>query len=326
MNPFLAETALNDAPHDEFASPRDTAQSETHTETEQAETAQDEAAQDETPFNQPQVRDPDRFTGHRVRLRIFEGPLDLLLYLVRAHRYDIADIPISLVTQQFIEFLRLMNEVEAEVDVELEHAGDFLVTAATLMQIKSRMLLPQHQSANEDEIEDDSKNDPRRELVDRLLQLQQFQDAADTLRELRDERAQLWTRPPLAPDLVAAMSTHAADEPEDSALLLQDISTFDLLRALQKVLDRVEERPVTLVRREPFTLGERVRHVLRRLSAHRDGLSFGALCEDCDTRLEIVITFLAILEIIRRGRVVVSQRALFDEITIEIISSEPVTA
>ena len=123
------------------------------------------------------------------------------------------------------------------------------------------------------------------------------------------------------------MSTHAgadnvADEAFEDSALLQDISTFDLLRALQKVLDRVQERPVTLVRRETFTLGERVREVLRRLNAHRDGLSFGALCEDCHTRLEIVITFLAVLEIIRRGRVVVSQRALFDEITIEISSDK----
>ena len=287
--------------------------------------SQNAAAQDEAPFeqppDQPQVRDPDRFTGHRVRLRIFEGPLDLLLYLVRAHRYDIADLPLGEITAQFIQWLRLMDEV----DVELEHAGDFLVTAATLMQIKSRMLLPQHQSANEDEIEDDSENDPRRELVDRLLQLQQFQDAADTLRELRDERAQLWTRPPPAPDVASHMSTHApgdnaADEAFEDSALLQDISTFDLLRALQKVLDRVQERPVALVRREPFTLGERVRDVMRRLNAHRDGLSFGALCEDCHTRLEIVITFLAVLEIIRRGRVVVSQRALFDEITLSTVT------
>lgn len=289
--------------------------------------AQNAAAQNDAPFSQPsdqpQVRDPDRFTGHRVRLRIFEGPLDLLLYLVRAHRYDIADLPLGEITAQFIEWLRLMDEVMDEVDVELEQAGDFLVTAATLMQIKSRMLLPQHQSANEDEIEDDSKNDPRRELVDRLLQLQQFQDAADNLRELRDERAQLWTRPPPAPDLASGMSTHAAGEASESveeSTLLQDISTFDLLRALQKVLDRQEERPVTLVRREPFSLNERVRDVWRRLNAHRDGLSFGALCDDCQTRLEIVITFLAVLEIIRRGRVIVSQRALFDEITLSAVT------
>jgi segregation and condensation protein A len=101
---------------------------------------------------------PGRFTGHRVQLQVFEGPLDLLLYLVRAHRYDICDIPISDVTRQFIDFIVLMDELD------LEYAGDFLVTAASLMAIKSRMLLPKNESANEDEMDDDSKNDPRQEL------------------------------------------------------------------------------------------------------------------------------------------------------------------
>ena len=276
----------------------------------------------EQPSEQPQVRDPERFTGHRVQLQLFEGPLDLLLYLVRAHRYDICDIPVADVTAQFFEFLRLMDELD------LEYAGDFLVTAATLMQIKSRMLLPKHESANEEEIEDDSKNDPRRELVERLLEYQKFQEAADTLRGLRDERAQMWTRPPWK-DEGGTMKDENEDEnadasfhpssliphpSEDAALLLQDISTFDLLRALQKVLDRQAERPVALVRREPFTLAERVAVVLRRLSGAGEGVSFGALCDDCQTRLEIVLTFLALLELINRKRILVAQDTLFDEI------------
>jgi segregation and condensation protein A len=268
---------------------------------------------------QPQVRDPERFTGHRVRLQVFEGPLDLLLYLIRAHRYDICDIAIADVTLQFIEFIRLMDEMD------LEYAGDFMVTAATLMQIKSRMLLPQHQSENEDEMDDDSKNDPRKELVDRLLEYQRYQEAADTLKELRDERAQMWTRPPISPELAEALASRAdaaiddaAKTPEDEgAMLLQDISTFDLLRALQKVLDRVAERPVTTIRREPFTLAERVRDVLRRISSSAEGLTFGDLCDDCGTRLEVVITFLSVLELIARKRIVVQQETLFDEILVK---------
>jgi len=194
------------------------------------------------------------------------------------------------------------------------------VTAATLMQIKSRMLLPKHESANEEEIEDDSKNDPRRELVERLLEYQKFQEAADTLREMRDERAQMWTRPPQPKDEGAAMTDEngslapPSEVIEDSALLLQDISTFDLLRALQKVLDRQAERPVALVRREPFTLAERVSVVMRRLNGAGEGISFGALCDDCQTRLEIVLTFLALLELINRKRILVAQDTLFDEI------------
>jgi segregation and condensation protein A len=265
---------------------------------------------------QPQVRDPDRFTGHRVQLRLFEGPLDLLLYLIRAHRYDICDIAIADVTNQFIDFIRLMDELD------LEYAGDFMVTAATLMQIKSRMLLPQHQSENEDEMEDDAKNDPRKELVDRLLEYQRYQEAADTLKELRDERAQMRTRPPISPELAEALAARADTEiaapPEDDgAILLQDISTFDLLRALQKVLDRVAERPVTTIRREPFTLSERLRDVMRRIAVSDSGLTFGDLCDDCNTRLEVVITFLSVLELIARKRIVVQQETLFDEILVK---------
>jgi segregation and condensation protein A len=209
-------------------------------------------------------------------------------------------------------------------ELDLEYAGDFMVTAATLMQIKSRMLLPQHQSENEDEMDDDAKNDPRKELVDRLLEYQRYQEAADTLKELREERAQMWTRPPISPELAEALAARAdavvdeAKTPEDEgAMLLQDISTFDLLRALQKVLDRVAERPVTTIRREPFTLAERVRDVLRRISNSAQGLTFGDLCEDCNTRLEVVITFLSVLELIARKRIVVQQETLFDEILVQ---------
>jgi hypothetical protein len=108
--------------------------------------------------NQPQVKEPERFTGHKIRLPVFEGPLDLLLYLIRAHRYDVLDIPIRQITGQFVEYLTLMRNVDAD------YAGDFLVTAATLMQIKARMLLPKAESQSEEIMEQD-EIDPRRELV-----------------------------------------------------------------------------------------------------------------------------------------------------------------
>jgi segregation and condensation protein A len=263
----------------------------------------------EQPAGQPQVREPERFTGLRVRLQIFEGPLDLLLYLIRAHRYDVFDIPVAAVTAQFMEFLQLMEELD------LEYAGDFLVTAATLMQIKSRMLLPQHESANEDEM-DEGKNDLRQELVERLLEYQKFQGAADTLRDMREERAQMFTRPAVVEGLNGLDGIRPLPDAAEvnGGLLLQDISTFDLLRALKKVLDRVAERPVALVRRETFSIAERVRDMLRRVRATDEGISFGALCEDCQTRLEVVVTFLALLELVSRQHVRVTQRELFDEI------------
>ena len=273
--------------------------------------------------DQPQVRDPERFSGHKIRLQIFEGPLDLLLYLIRGHRYDIFDIPISDVTRQFVEFLRTLDELEKVADanvaeINIEYAGDFCVTAATLMQIKSRMLLPKNESANEDEVEED-ENDPRAELVNRLLEYQRMQGAAQTLQEMRDERSLLMSRPafPFESSVPAETIESSRSTPEaDAASLLKDVSTFDLLRALSRVLQKIEARPVALVRREPFSIGERTRGVLQRLKSG-ETLNFEMLCDDCESRLEVVITFLSILELVRRGKAQINQRATFDEIWIE---------
>jgi segregation and condensation protein A len=265
----------------------------------------------ELPKGQPQVRDPERFTGHRVTLPVFEGPLDLLLYLIRAHRYDVCDIPISDITRQFLDFIRLMDELD------LEYAGDFLVTAATLMQIKARMLLPKQESANEDAMEGDKGNDPRQELVERLLEYQKYQEAADNFKEMREKRELQFSRVVPLQNTLDEIARHT---PEDQALaeslLLQNVSSFDLLRALQRVLNRVTEKPVALVRREPFSLSERMKQVWTRIGEMREGTTFGALCEDCESRLEVVITFLSVLELIRRSRIIVEQPRAFEEILV----------
>ena len=256
-------------------------------------------------LNQPVVKDPDRFTGHKIALPIFEGPLDLLLYLIRAHRYDIFDIPIREITGEFVEYLSLMQDVAADV------AGDFLVTAATLMQIKARMLLPKTESENEDAM-DDENADPRAELVERLLEYQRIQEAAEELRDKREARADLFARSPDA----LKMGWNAYDAELSQSLLLSDVSSFDLLSALKRVLKRLEEAPIGLIKREAFSLSERLKDIeWRVVGAGR--LSFDALCEDCQSRLEVVVTFLAVLELIRRGRARVRQSALFEEIIVE---------
>ena len=259
-------------------------------------------------FIQPQVKDPDRFTGHKISLPIFEGPLDLLLYLIRAHRYDIFDIPIRAITGQFVEYLALMEEIGA--DTTGDSAGDFLVTAATLMQIKARMLLPKTESENEEVLDEDGV-DPRAELVERLLEYQRIQEAAVELREKREARADLFPRSPEA--LKNGAFAGSFDAELSQSLLLAEVSSFDLLSALRRVLKRLEEAPVALVRREPFSLAERLKDVQNRLRETGE-LSFDALCADCQSRLEVVITFLAVLELIRRGQTKVRQTALFEEI------------
>ncbi len=255
-------------------------------------------------MNPPATQEPERFVGHKIRLPVFEGPLDLLLTLVRAHRYDICDIPISDITGQFVEYLALMREVGAE-DV-----GDFLVTAATLMQIKARMLLPKSQSQNEDVLDEDGQADPRAELVERLLEYQRIQEAADELRDKREEWADIFRRPILARQSLF-------DSEDDAPVSLGDVSSFDLLAALKRVLKRLEEAPVALVQREPFTLPERLKTLAARLYHSPNGATFEFLCDDCASRLEVVITFLAVLEMIKRGRLKLRQLTLFDEIYLE---------
>ena len=254
---------------------------------------------------QPVVKDPDRFTGHPIALPIFEGPLDLLLYLIRAHRYDIFDIPIARITGEFVEYLTLMREVAADV------AGDFLVTAATLMQIKARMLLPKSESESEEVLDEDAA-DPRAELVERLLEYQRIQGAAQELRQAREARADVFARSPDA----LKNSWNGFDAESAQSLLLADVSSFDLLSALKRVLQRLEAAPIALVRREPFSLDRRLQDLEWRLTG-AGRLNFDSLCEDCQSRLEVVVTFLAILELIRRGRARVAQADLFEEIWIE---------
>lgn len=255
-------------------------------------------------MSSPPVPD-ERFSGHKIRVQAFEGPLDLLLYLVRAHRYDICDIPISQITSQFIEYLALMREIEAD------YAGDFLVTAATLMQTKARMLLPRAQSQNEDAMDEESA-DPRAELVEQLLELQRIHDAADDLKQKREEWTDIFRRPVLTRQL-----NLFGDEEDNAPLSLGDVSSFDLLSALKRVLKRLEEAPVALVRREPFTLSERLKVLSARIYHTQGGATFEFLCDDCTSRLEVVITFLAVLELIKRGRLKVRQLTLFDEIFLE---------
>lgn len=255
-------------------------------------------------MNTPPPSEPERFVGYKIRLPVFEGPLDLLLTLVRANRADICDIPISAITAQFLEYVALLREVEAD------YAGDFLVTAATLMQIKARMLLPRSQSQSEEILNEDGEGDPRAELVERLLEYQRIQEAADDLADKREHWADIFRRP------TSLRSPNLSDE-EDAPFSLGDVSSFDLLCALKRVLKRLEEAPVALVAREPFTLPERLKILMARIYNSPQGATFEFLCDDCTSRLEVVITFLAVLEMIKRGRLKLRQLTLFDEIYLE---------
>jgi segregation and condensation protein A len=230
-------------------------------------------------------------TAVTFKLERFEGPLDLLLHLIKRDEIDIYDIPIAHITQQYLAYLDLMRSFDLEV------AGEFLVMAATLMRIKARMLLPVP-PAEEEELED-----PREGLVQRLLEYRQFKEAAGTLQSRELERRLHFER------------GMVPGEDETGPLPLAPATLFDLLDALNRVLSRLPERTVYEVQGEIFTIEEKMALIQRRL-AEEGTLLFGTLLEACRVRLEAIVVFMALLELVRLGEVRVLQSELFGEITL----------
>jgi segregation and condensation protein A len=231
-----------------------------------------------------------------VRLQNFEGPLDLLLHLIKKHELDIYDIPIALVTQQYLDYLDLMDELDLNLDV----VGEFLVMAATLIHIKSRMLLPRPDPTQEDPAED-----PREALVRRLLEHQRFKAAAELLHEKEIQRSAQWGRP----DGRVAEVVGEAPEPE------VEVDLFSLMAAFRQVLDRARQRPRVLLPPEQLSIEDRIEQLLARLS-ETEACGFEELFADVQTRSGMVVTFLALLEMIRLKLVRVFQQANFGPIRV----------
>jgi segregation and condensation protein A len=222
-----------------------------------------------------------------VRFGTFEGPLDLLLHLIRKHEVDIYDIPIVLITQQYLDYLDLM------VELDLDLAGEFLVMAATLIHIKSRTLLPRPDPA-----QDDPDEDPREALVRRLLEHQRFKAAAELLHEKEIQRSAQWARP----DERLAELVGAPPEPE------VEVDLFSLMTAFRQVLERARKRPRVLLPPEQLSIEARIEQLTELLAA-REACGFEELFADVDTRAGMIVTFLALLEMIRLKRVRVFQQA-----------------
>lgn len=220
-----------------------------------------------------------------VRLEHFEGPLDLLLHLIRRHEIDIYDIPIALITEQYVGYIDLMQELDLDV------AGEFLVMAATLIHIKSRMLLPRPDSAQEE-----AGEDPREALVRRLLEHQKFKAAAELLHERETLRSAQWTRA----DGPIAEIAGAAPEPEI------EVDLFSLITAFRGVVARARQRPRLYLPAEQMPIEERIRQLLDRLS-ETEACGFDELFADMQTRSGMIVTFLAILEMIRLKQIRVFQ-------------------
>lgn len=215
---------------------------------------------------------------YRVELQSFEGPLDLLLFFIQRDELDVFDIPIAQITDEFLGYVRLMQEID------LDGVGDFIYMAAVLISIKAQMLLPSQETDDEGE-----PVDPRRELVERLLEYVQFKEAAQELAVMEDRRAEQFSR-----GAASSQKPHYEQEGE----LKLDASVFDLVSSLRDVLTEIPEEPVHAVEREEYSLEEQQTYVLEQLLSE-SVVSFKELVHS-RTKPFIIATFLAILEMARQ--------------------------
>ncbi|MHB1000589.1 MAG: segregation and condensation protein A [Armatimonadota bacterium] len=234
----------------------------------------------------------------------FEGPLDLLLHLIREHKVDIYDIPISDVTDQYLKYLSLMESLDLNV------AGEFFVMAATLLEIKSRLLLPVIATAEEEE----DGIDPRAELVERLLEYERFKNLSESLKMMEDDRRKVYWR------ITDELETY------DAPVIPLNLQAMDLLFALKRMLEDVGEgqEEVTSLERQKINLRMKMREIWSRIKAAGDkGISFKELFVDEQyTRIVIVMTFLALLELLRLRRITVKQKKPLSDINIWAIPEE----
>ena len=222
---------------------------------------------------------------------MFEGPLDLLLHLIRVQEVDLYDIPISKITEQYLEYLQLMK------DLNITLAGEFVAMAATLIHIKSRMLLPSETTTDGDE----ASEDPRQELVDRLLEHEKFKKAAGLLHDRQVIEDSVWTR--------------GENEFEEEELESVSASVFDLIKSFHEIVQRYKDRIVLEVERDNVTLEGKLDELRQLLKVQKEIL-FSSFFERPVSRMHLVMTFFALLEMARLREVRLFQRGTFKDIRI----------
>jgi segregation and condensation protein A len=234
----------------------------------------------------------------KVNLEVFEGPLDLLLFLIRKSEIDINDIPIADLTRDYVATLEQMERLDLNV------AGDFLVMAAQLMVIKSRMLLPAPETA----LEEGEAEDPRSELVARLLEYKQFKEAAHDLSVRELTQREVYGR--MGVEAEARKAAEKAVSDEETAL---DVNLFDLLRAFQRILDELPESAVREIQREEVSVVQKMNEILDLLEG-QESLLFHEAFAAGKTKVTVLATFLGMLELARIKSILIRQASLFGEI------------
>ncbi|KSU63521.1 segregation and condensation protein A [[Bacillus] enclensis] len=241
---------------------------------------------------------------YNVKIDAFEGPLDLLLHLINSLEVDIYDIPMAQITEQYLLYVHTMKNLQLDV------ASEYLVMAATLLAIKSKMLLPKHEDGLEDEDIEFEEEDPRDELVERLIEYRKFKEAAIELKSREEERGQVFTKPPS--DL-----TEYAEESESKDTEIQ-VSLYDMLGAFHKLLRRKKiQRPTqTRITRQEISIEKRMDEIMSSLKKVKKRTTFTSLFP-YDDKEHLVVTFLAVLELMKRKQIVVDQETNFKEIFVE---------
>ncbi len=240
----------------------------------------------------------DQRPTYQITIPSFDGPMDLLLHLIKEHELDIYDIPISKITKEYLAYLEIMKTLNLEI------AGDFLVMAATLMQIKSRMLLPV------DPTPDQPEEDPRLELMRRLVEYKKFKDAADQLLDLEKLRNHILSRK-------VSMEVKEVGEEEH----LEEVTLFGLLAAFKDVLIHTQEDVTAELLRPEITVSQKINDLMDMLQVHHK-VVFRPLLEACPTKIEKIIVLLALLELIRLKLVKVFQNTNFGEIEVYLLQNE----
>ncbi|MFD5848570.1 segregation/condensation protein A [Cytobacillus pseudoceanisediminis] len=243
-----------------------------------------------------------QYDHYNVKIDAFEGPLDLLLHLINRLEIDIYDIPVSEITEQYLIYIHTMKELQLDV------ASEYLVMAATLLAIKSKMLLPKHEEEElEDEFGMEMEEDPRDELVERLIEYRKYKEAAEELKEREQDRSLMYTKPP------ADLSEYVNDSQQEKADL--NVSLYDMLGALQKLLRRKKlQRPLSAkVARQEIPIEKRMSEIVDQLRNFKGRKKFTDLFPISD-REHIVVTFLAVLELIKRKEIQVEQDRNFSDI------------
>jgi len=239
-------------------------------------------------------------TDYKVKLEVFEGPLDLLLYLIKRDEIDIYDISIERITRQYLEYLQAFKELKIDI------AGEFIVMAANLIYLKSRSLLPLDQQPPEEDADED---DPRWDLIRQLIEYKKFKEAATQLHDRELEQERMFTRD----DGGAPLS--------DAPLPLHEVGIFQLIHAFQEVIKRVEAREnLGEIFAERFSVSDKIEKILQIVSSGKS-IRFSELFGQIASRVEIVVTFLALLELIRLNQVRALQRKMFEEIEIAAVAA-----